>query len=226
MDLIDDHGRDIPKNLAAFFGSQQQKQGLRRRHQDVRRLQEHSPPIPSWSVTGSNFHPQIRNQYSCTDGSLADLCKGLLQILLDVIAKSLQRRHVEYLGPFFQVSGKRLFEEIINTCQKSRQRLPRSGGGSNQGIGPGDNGWPAFQLDVGGLAKAISKPVRDYRMKKRKSHGSIVTLTQDLAPPHSSGYWVCRVASVLKLPYLPPGVIPGGWRLDPLLAALLIPPFR
>ena len=65
-----------------------------------------------------------------------------------------------------------LLEEVINTGEKSGERLAGAGRRSNQNISPRLNSRPSLNLDIGRPANLPVKPFGNERMKSREGHST------------------------------------------------------
>jgi len=86
---------------------------------------------------------------------------------------------------------KGLLEEVIDTGEKSGERLTGAGRRGNQNISPRLNSRPSLNLDVSGLANLRVKPFGDERMKSREGHGGVIV------PRHQMKlYWLGKRTDV------------------------------
>ncbi len=96
MDLIDDHRLDITENRPAFFRREQNVQGLRRGHQNMRRPLQHRPTFRHERVAGPDRRTNLRHEKATLIRERKNLAQRNLQVFLDVVAESLQRGHIEH----------------------------------------------------------------------------------------------------------------------------------
>ena len=104
-------------------------QRLGRGDQDVRRPLEHLAPLFHQRVAAADGGANLRHQQSALAGHGEDLAQRHFEVLLDIVAKRLERRDVKNLGGVAQLAGKRLADEAINADEKGGERLARTGWG-------------------------------------------------------------------------------------------------
>ena len=100
----------------------------------------------------------------------ADARQRFLQVFVNIVAESLERRHVKHPRLIFELSGEALTEQIIQRREKSRQRLARSGRCGNERVGAGLNSRPAALLRLGGRSELVFEPPRHRGMELERLH--------------------------------------------------------
>ncbi len=159
VNFIDDDRLDGLQNFAAFLRREQDVQRLRRGHQDVRRALEHEPTVFHQRVAGPHGGADFGHQVSVAAGQLQDFSERLLEIFLNVIAQSFQRRHVQDLRGVGQLSGDGFADQAVDAGEKCGQRLSGAGRRGNQRGSPGEDVRPALFLWLCSCAKARREPL-------------------------------------------------------------------
>ena len=131
---------------------------------------EHLLALRHRRVAGADEYTEIRHQAPGRQRHLTDFSQWLLQVFLYVVAERFERRHVEHLRVVVEFTRKGLFEEVIDTGEKGRERLARTGRRGNKNISPRLNGRPSSNLYIGRPANLPVKPFGDERMKLGKEH--------------------------------------------------------
>ena len=90
MNLIDDHGLDVPQDLAALAAGQHQVERFRRGDQNVRRPANHPLPLAGRRVAGANQRANVGAFRMIAAGQLQDLCQRPLQVSLNVVGQGSQ----------------------------------------------------------------------------------------------------------------------------------------
>ena len=99
MNLVNDHGLNIPQNRPAFFRGQQDVQRLRRGYENVRRAFQHGPPLVHQGIAGADGCADLRHQEPALARHQKDFAERHFEVLLNVVAQRLQWRNVENLRP-------------------------------------------------------------------------------------------------------------------------------
>ena len=97
MQLIDDHALHRLQHRAARVGAEQDVQGLRRCHQDVRWRAAHALALRGRCVAGAHRRANADVGQAHLDQPGLDAGQRFLQVLADVVGERLQRRHVEHV---------------------------------------------------------------------------------------------------------------------------------
>ncbi len=153
MDLVDDHRAHRSQHVAAAFRREQQVERLRRGDEDVRWRAQHRGPFRCRCVTGANRRRNPRCGQPGRGAQLSDSSARLREILVDVGAQRLERRDVEHPDFVRQPAIQGLACQLIERCEKRRQRLARSSGRRNQRVPTVENRCPAVLLRRGRLAE-------------------------------------------------------------------------
>ena len=92
------------------------------------------------------------------------------EVLVDVRAERLERRHVEDADLVRQRRRETLLEQRVDGGEERRQRLARAGGRGDQRVPAGGDRVPAAQLRGRRLADFGREPLTDDGMERSKSH--------------------------------------------------------
>jgi len=115
-------------------------------------------PVRTWTRTGAA---------RCRPASpLAQPLERLNQILLNVVAERLERRHVEHRGLVGERAVGGAAKELIQAAQERGQRLARAGRSGDQHAAAFANRGPAANLRLGRLADLFLKPGAHHRVKR------------------------------------------------------------
>ena len=95
----------------------------------------------------------------------------LREVLVDVGAERLERRHVDDADLVRQRRRVTLFEQRVDGGEERRQRLARAGGRGDQRVPAGGDRVPAAQLRGGRLADFGREPLTDDGMETSEGHG-------------------------------------------------------
>src|SRR5262249_30208761 len=93
-----------------------------------------------------------------------------LQVFLDIVAESLQRRDIEDLGGVGEIAA--LLEKGIDGPQEAGQSLPRPRGRGDEGVAPLPDEGPAHLLGKGGFAEPSGEPAPEGGMERVQMHES------------------------------------------------------
>jgi hypothetical protein len=159
MDLVDDDGAHRAKHPAAPVAGEQDVEGFRGRHQDVRRLSRRRGARFLRGIAGANVNAYLGQ--ARIEG--ADRRKGLLEVFLDVARQRLERRDVEHLGAVLQSGALR--QEPIDGRQKCGQRFAGSGGRGDERVLALADVRPALPLRRARLTERGREPGLDGGMK-------------------------------------------------------------
>ncbi len=99
MDLVHNDITDALQNTPGLFRSQQKVQGFRCGDQDMRRPAQHFLTIPGWCVPCAHSLGNGRKGNFAVCAFLFNPFQRQLQIAVNVIVQSLQRRDVKHIGP-------------------------------------------------------------------------------------------------------------------------------
>ena len=90
---------------------------------------------------------------------------GDVQILLDVVAQSFQRRDVQDFGLIEQVAGEGFAHQHVNAGEERRQSLAGTGGSADQRSFFGENVRPTQFLRFRGRAEFGDEPLANERVR-------------------------------------------------------------
>ena len=167
VDLVHDHGARGGQHAAASGAGEQQVERLRRGHHDVRRSPGHGGADGSRRIAGTQAGADLRRLDPA--GVLqqrADALQRSLQVALDVVAESLQRRYVDDPGLVRQGTRGGLPHQLVDSAQERRQRLAGAGRRRDQGVAGGLDGRPGFVLRRRRGGKGAAKPGRHGGMEQ------------------------------------------------------------
>jgi hypothetical protein len=105
---------------------------------------------------------------------LQNLSERNFEILLDVVAESLEWGHVENFGPVVEFARKSFADEAIDACEERGQRFTRSSRSGNQRGVAGEDVRPSLLLGFGRRGEARREPLLHQRMspgERRRDYG-------------------------------------------------------
>ena len=123
VDFIHDHRFDITQDGPALFRSQQNVKRFWRRDQDVRRPLQHGAPLRHQGIPSADRGADLWHQQAALARHLQDFAQRNFEVLLNVVAQSLQRRHVQNFRAVLQLPSQSFAHQAINARQKSGQRF-------------------------------------------------------------------------------------------------------
>ena len=170
VDLVDDHRPDRAQHLAAAGGGQQQVQRLRCGDEDVRRRAEHRGALGGRRVAGTHRGRDPRRRESARDGKPRDARARLREVLVDVGAQRLQRRHVDDADLVGERRAHAVVHELVERGEERRERLARARRRGDQRVAPLANRRPAERLRARRLAERLREPLGDDWMKGGERH--------------------------------------------------------
>ena len=174
VNLVDDDRLDGPEHVPAALAGQQQEQRFRRRDQDVRRLPQHGCALGLCRIAGADRDGDA----GCGDagglGVARDLAARHRQVLVNVRAERLERRHVHHADFVRQRRALAFAEQVVERREKRRERLAGSGRRRDERVAAGPNRLPALFLGRRRCAERFVEPACDYRMKAIHGHGERV----------------------------------------------------
>ena len=165
MNLVHDHGARAPQRRTAALRGQQNEERLGRRHQDVRRTSHHPLALPGGGVTSAHRRANSRSRQTAVGRQPLELDQRCLQILPDIVAQRLERRHVDHVNPVLEPPIQPERHQSVETDEKCGQRLAGSGGRRHEHIPSGPDPWPGFALWHGGRRKPPAEPLGDQWME-------------------------------------------------------------
>ena len=155
MDLVDDHRPDRAQHVPAALRRQEQVQRLGCGGENVRRRSDHGRPFRRRRVTGADRGGDPGRGKPGGFGERLDCESGLGQVLVDVGAQRLERRHIEHPDLVGQRTAKALLEQIVDRRQEGRQRLAGTGGRGDERVPSGARSIPSR-----GAARRLVPPAR------------------------------------------------------------------
>ena len=170
VDFVDDHGAHGPQHLAAALGRQQQVQRLGRRDQNVRRRAQHRRAFRLRRVAGADGGGHARRLQPECFRHAAQAAARFGQILVNVRAQRLQRRHVEDAHLIRQRRAQTFLKQVVERRQKRRERLARTGRRRDQRVAPFTNRCPTAELCGRRRVKRFREPPCGDRMEIRERH--------------------------------------------------------
>ena len=165
VNLVDDDGLDGPEHGAAAFAGQQQEQRFRRRDEDVRRLPQHGCALALRRVAGADRDGDARRREAGALGVARDVAARHREVLVNVRAERLERRHVHHADLVRQGRAKAFAEQVIERREEGGERLAGSGRRRDERVAAGPNRLPALCLGLRRCPERILEPACDYRMK-------------------------------------------------------------
>jgi hypothetical protein len=84
---------------------------------------------------------------------------------MDVSAERFQRRDVDDADLVRERTPQPVAEELIERCEKGRERLAGSRRSSDERVPAGMNVWPARPLGGGRLREGLGEPARNDRVE-------------------------------------------------------------
>src|SRR5215472_14903859 len=165
VDFVDDHRPDSSQNFAASPSGQQDIERLGSGDQNVRWMCEHGAAFVRERVAGAHCSANLRHEHAALSRELQNFAQRTFQVLLNVVAESLEWRYVKNFGLIYQIAAQSLANQAIDADQKRRERFSRAGRRGNQCGFPGQNVWPALKLWLRGCSKSPNKPIAHERMR-------------------------------------------------------------
>ena len=168
VDLVDDDSGRRPEHLAAALRRQEQVQRLGRRHQDVRRRSQHRGALALGRIAGAHGGGDARWGEAGRLGERANRAPRLGEILVNVRAQRLQRRHVDDADFVGQRRAQPFLKQIVERRQKRRERLAGPRRRRDERVPPLANRRPAAALRVSRLAERLREPLSSKLMEVRQ----------------------------------------------------------
>ena len=123
VDLVHDDRAHGAKHLPAAVGREEQIQRFRRRHEDVRRRPQHRRPLRLRGIAGPHGGSDPGRTQPGLFGQAVNARARLREVLVNVGAERLQRRHVDDAHLVRQRRRTTLFEQPVDGGEKGRQCL-------------------------------------------------------------------------------------------------------
>src|SRR5579862_6216596 len=164
VNFVDDNGFDGFQDFAAFRGGEQNIERFGRGDENMRRPREHLAALVHERVAGAHRGANFRHQETAFGGELQNFAERNLEVFLNVVAESLERRNVKNFEAVSQLTCQRFTDEPVNTREKRSESLTGAGWRGNESCFPGKNMRPALLLRFGGCAQATEKPLANERV--------------------------------------------------------------
>ena len=119
MDLIDNNGCGAGQCLPTAFGGQQNIQRLGRGDQDMRWPAHHRLPFTSRRIAGAHRGANLGELQTLSCRALQNLAQRLLQVFLNIVAESLERRDIDHV---YTVSKSACETEASPNDRSTRER--------------------------------------------------------------------------------------------------------
>ena len=168
VDLVHDHGRGGGEQAAAALGGEQDVERLGGGDQDVRRTAHHPRAVAGRCVARPHHRADLRQRTAGSGGKTANPFQRLMEVLLDVVAERLERRHVHHIGAVRQPARLRLQHEAVQRPQERGERFPGPGRRRDHDIAPGGDLPPSGRLRRGRGPEPLHEPPPHERMKPRQ----------------------------------------------------------
>ena len=127
VNFVDDQRASARQHPAAGFAREQQVQGLRRGHEDVRRKPAHRGALRLGGVASPDLRTDLEGRHTEPRQLCAYPRQRLLEIALDVVGQRLERRHVHDACRILEPPLDAFVHERVDRRQKRGQRLARPG---------------------------------------------------------------------------------------------------
>src|SRR5699024_6533646 len=95
--------------------SEQQIKRLGCGHQNMRRTLEHGGPLARRSIARANCGADLWSGQAVGNGQRRNLCQRILQVPLDVVAESLERRDIDHWRGICQRASEPLAPQAVKT---------------------------------------------------------------------------------------------------------------
>ncbi len=154
MQFVDDHALDRLQHRAARVGTEQDVQGLRRGHQDVRRCAAHAFALRCGCVAGAHCRANAKVRQAHPGQSGLDAGQRFLQVLADVIGERFERRHVEHMNLIREPFVQALAHQFVDGGEESRKCLARARRRGDQRVAALRGHGPCLRLYLGRAAEA------------------------------------------------------------------------
>ena len=165
VNFIDDHGTAGREHVAAGLRAQQDVQGFRCGHHDVRRPTPHAGAFRLRRVAGAHHRTNLDVGQTQGHQLFANAVQRRLEIALDVVRQCLQGRNVHHARLVRQRRFESLLHQLIDGRQKRRKGLagPRRSG--HQDMFARGQRRPGADLRLCGRIKGPRKPGRNCGVK-------------------------------------------------------------
>ena len=165
MNFIDDHAAHRLEHIAAGFRGQQDEQRFRGGHEYVRRTALHERTFRLRGIAGTHLRTNRHIRIAVFEQGVANAVQRQLEVLMNIIGKSFQRRDVKHPDLIRERKLQTLVHELVDRCQECGQRLAGTGGRRDQRISPCLYRRPGLGLNLRGCTEMRGKPVRNSRVE-------------------------------------------------------------
>jgi hypothetical protein len=107
MDFVHDHRLGRLEKTPATLRRKQNIKRFRSGNQNVRRRSHHGLPFVRRRITRADGDPNFRNKNPFRPCQLKNLGQGLLEVLGDIVAESLERRDIDDVRSVVQLAADR-----------------------------------------------------------------------------------------------------------------------
>src|SRR5439155_4755251 len=155
VNLIHNQRADRGQQLAARLRSEQQVKRFRRGDENVRRSPRNRLPLCRRRVPGAHLRPHFNVAAFLRPQRGANSRQRFLEVLVNVVAQRLQRRHIEDPCLVRQRSRQSFTKQRVQRGQKSRQRFARTRRRGDQRVAARLDRRPAAFLRFGGRSELL-----------------------------------------------------------------------
>jgi hypothetical protein len=160
VDFVDDGRPDGREHPPAALAREKEVEGLRGRDEDVRRAPDHRRAVARRRVARPHEHPDLGNRrIGCSD-----LGERALQVLLDVVRESAQRRNVKDLGLVGELRP--LPAERVDRRKECGERLSGPGRRGDERVLARADRRPAVALRGRGFTETVGEPPLDRGVER------------------------------------------------------------
>ena len=170
MDLIHNQRAHRRQHIPAGLRSQQQIERLRRGHENVRRFFGNGLPLRRRRVAGADFRPHFNVAPFARSHGGPNARQRFLQILVNVVAESFERRDINHARLVPQLSSQPFAKQLVERREECRQGFARTGRRGDQGVRARLNRRPAAFLWFGRRSEFPLEPPRYHWMKLEPLH--------------------------------------------------------
>ena len=166
VDLVDDDGADLRERAAPPRAREQDVERLGGGHEDVRRALRHPRPFARARVSCANGDADVHVRLPAARELLADPGERPGEVLLDVIAERLQRRHVDDVHLRLERALHPELDERVDRAKKRRQRLAGAGRRREERVPPALDRRPPARLHIRRSPEGPAKPGIDSGVER------------------------------------------------------------
>ena len=170
MDLVNDHGPRGLEHGAAGVRAEQDVEGLRRGHYDMRRKLGRTLAFGWWRVAGA--HPRADHdigQPLCAE-HLSDTGERKVEIAVNIVRKRLKRRDIDDLRLVLEFAVESLTHEAIDGAEEGGKRLTGAGWRRDEYIAARGNRRPRVRLCGRRCIEALVEPCSNRGMEEVEWH--------------------------------------------------------